>query len=131
MVKINDLDSKVIHTIRFPLICLVVCVHSFSFIKGWNINDLDLYNMSGADFYSLFCITFSMTLAHIAVPTFFLISGFLFVKGLEKWNRTVYKGKLNKRVYSLLIPYLIWNTFYVVTKVIPIVGEAVRKHNVS
>lgn len=87
---VSNIDSKIIHTIRFPLICLVVCVHSFSFIKGWDINNLDLHNLSGADIYSLFCITFSMTLAHIAVPTFFLLSGFLFVMGLEKWSWPIY-----------------------------------------
>lgn len=121
-IGVSNIDSRVIHTIRFPLICLVVCIHSFGFIKGWDVNNLDLHNLSGADIYSLFCITFSMTFAHVSVPTFFLISGFLFVKGLEKWNWTVYKGKLNKRVYSLLIPYLIWNTIRIAKSLVPIVG---------
>lgn len=119
---INDLDSKVIHTLRFPLISLVVCVHSFGFINGWNVDSLDLQNISGADIYSLFCISLSMTLAHIAVPTFFVISGFLFFKGLERWNWEIYKMKIQKRIHTLLIPYLVWNSIFILTKVIPILG---------
>lgn len=121
-IEVDTLDSKVIHTLRFPLICLVVCVHSFSFIKGWNVDALSLQNISGADIYSLFCISISMSLAHIAVPTFFVISGFLFFKGLERWNWDIYKGKMRKRIYTLLIPYLIWNTIFIIIKITPLVG---------
>ena len=82
--NIPCIDSQVIHTLRFPLVCLVVAVHSFSFIKGWNIDHLELSSLSGADLYSLFCISISMTLAHIAVPTFFVISGYLFFKDFSR-----------------------------------------------
>jgi len=126
-IEVDALDSKVIHTLRFPLICLVVCVHSFSFIKGWNVDALSLLNISGADIYSLFCISISMTLAHIAVPTFFVISGFLFFKGLERWNWDIYKGKMRKRIYTLLIPYLIWNTIFIITKITPLMGGGISQ----
>ncbi len=45
----------------------------------------------------------------VAVPIFFFISGYLFFKGLEEWNTSVWIGKLKKRVRTLLVPYLVWN----------------------
>lgn len=108
--NISTIDSQVIHTLRFPLVVLVVIIHSFSFIKGWEVTQLDLSHLSGADVYSLFCISLSMTLAHIAVPTFFVISGYLFFIGLRQWNWQLYGSKIKKRVYTLLIPYMAWNS---------------------
>ena len=46
----------------------------------------------------------------IAVPSFFLISGFLFY--LNK--KDSYTVKLKKRIYTLLIPYLAWNTISII-----------------
>ena len=111
--KISMIDSQVIHTLRFPLVCLVVVIHSFSFMEGWEVSQMDLSHLTGADFYSLFCISLSMTLAHIAVPTFFVISGYLFFMDLRQWDWQVYGAKLNKRIFTLFIPYLVWNTLYV------------------
>lgn len=46
----------------------------------------------------------------VAVPTFFVISGFLLAGKMETdgwWSREV-----RKRIASLLVPYLFWNLFY-------------------
>lgn len=110
---ISSFDSQVIRTLRFPLVCLVVIIHSFSFIKGWQIEQLDMTSLNGTDVYSLFCISLSMTLAHIAVPTFFVISGYLFFQGFGIWDWRLYRSKINKRIYTLLIPYLVWNSLYI------------------
>ena len=48
-------------------------------------------------------------IARLAVPTFFLISGYFFFYQLKKWDKSVYFGKLRKRLHTLLIPYLLWN----------------------
>ena len=45
----------------------------------------------------------------VAVPFFFLISGYFFFKGLESWDLSVWKNKIRKRVNTLLVPYLLWN----------------------
>lgn len=45
----------------------------------------------------------------VAVPTFFLVSGYFFFKGLETWNVSVWKQKLRKRSKTLLLPYILWN----------------------
>lgn len=90
---------------RFPCAILVVAIHS----------DIDGCFLSQ-------CI--SHVLAHIAVPIFFMISGFLFYKGLESWNWTLWKEKLCKRVMSLLIPYIIWISLYAAyTDTIPTLSD--------
>lgn len=44
----------------------------------------------------------------ICVPAFFVISGYLFFYKNTDFNMNVYKKKLNKRCYSLLLPFLLW-----------------------
>lgn len=50
----------------------------------------------------------------LAVPGFFVLSGYLFYLGLEKWSIEQYKKKIYRRVYTLLIPYFLWNISYIV-----------------
>ena len=59
-------------------------------------------NAAGVVMYSL-----SHVLAQIAVPTFFVISGYLFFVKLDKWNYKVWKRKLVSRFSSIVIPYII------------------------
>lgn len=54
--------------------------------------------------YVIFIIT------QIAVPLFFFLSGLLFYKDCE-WNNL--PKKLYRRIFSLVIPFLIWNLFFV------------------
>ncbi len=51
---------------------------------------------------------FSEFLGQTAVPGFFFLSGFLFLKGLHSRNDWLRKEK--SRVFSYILPYLIWNT---------------------
>ena len=51
---------------------------------------------------------FSEFLGQAAVPGFFFLSGFLFLKGLHSRNDWLRKEK--SRVFSYLLPYVIWNT---------------------
>ena len=59
--------------------------------------------------YSALCILFSQGFCRIAVPCFYLISGFLFFNKLETWDVHIWGEKLKRRFHSLLIPYLVWN----------------------
>lgn len=56
----------------------------------------------------------SHVLAHVAVPVFFLISGYLFFRGLEGWDKSKWKRKIFSRTKTLLIPYIIWISLYAV-----------------
>ena len=99
---------KVFDWLRFPLIAGVVFIHSFGI--PFDYEALDFLNLSGIDCYNLFRVSISKVLAHVCVPTFYFISGYLFFKGLETWDVEKYKQKLKRRVKTLLVPFLIWNT---------------------
>ena len=86
---------------------LVIFVHSTHFSLA------SLQAVPHADFFSTsFLIKieffFSEFLGQVAVPGFFFLSGFLFFQGLDdakSWGR-----KLKSRVFSYVLPYLLWNS---------------------
>lgn len=97
------LESKVMDWLRFPMAVLVVLIHTGS-----------LGGDSPYPVYSTLCILFPKAICQLAVPLFFMISGYLFFNGLEKWDKDVYLTKLKRRVRSLLIPYILWNIIAIV-----------------
>ena len=68
----------------------------------------------------MFRVSISQVLTHVCVPTFYLISGYLFFIGLEKWNWKTYLNKIKKRSKTLLVPFLIWNTICLLLTVVGI-----------
>lgn len=52
---------------------------------------------------------FAQILARVAVPLFFMFSGYLFFNRHDTFTALNYKKKLQKRIFTLLIPYLFWN----------------------
>lgn len=105
------LDSEVIKVLRFPLAMMVVFLHAEPFIDGWDITDMNVGNM-GANMAGIIMYSISHILTQIAVPIFFVISGYLFFKKLEIWDRNEWSRKMRSRVSSLLIPYLLWVVFF-------------------
>lgn len=94
-------QSQVINTMRFPLITLVVLFHLYP---------PEEVITSQYTSYNIISTFFSANgIARLAVPTFFLISGYFFYYHLKKWDSSVYTSKLRKRIKTLLIPYLLWN----------------------
>ena len=79
------------NAIKVPMIILVIFVHE-------NLN-LERDGFLGV---------FLASIAYVAVPTFFLISGYYFFHGKEL-NVKTYVEKLKKRSKTLLLPCLIWN----------------------
>lgn len=110
---IDELQSKTIDWLRFPMIIGVLLIHSYKPpARGGSL--LPAYDDT---FYSLFqfCRNLSSeVVARISVPLFFLIAGFLFFQA-GGFSRQFYAKKLKSRVHSLLIPYLFWNAFAIVT----------------
>lgn len=104
----TDLQYKVFDWLRFPLIVGVVLIHCFG--KPFDYEALDFNHLSNMDCYNLFRVSISKVLTHICVPTFYFISSYLFFKGLETWNRDRWIQKIRRRVKTLFIPFLIWNT---------------------
>lgn len=100
----SNYQYDVIRQLRFPMIVLVTYAHSYG-------NVADDFSLLSSDWntYEFLKLLVSQTLVKIAVPVFFIISGYLFFANVKEWNLTVYKEKMFRRIKTLLIPYLIWN----------------------
>lgn len=107
---ISPLSSKTIDLLRFPLAVMVVFIHSFGVSDSFSVVDLQTSPLTTFDIYNFIRVCFSKVLPNIAVPSFFLISGYLFFKGLDKWDNEIYFSKIKKRISTLLIPYILWNS---------------------
>lgn len=85
--------------LRFPLAVLVVLIHAYNSV--WVSVDWGTWE----------CVPFffSRVLPSFAVPLFFSISGYLFFIGGRRLDMETFMGKLRRRVFTLLIPYLTWN----------------------
>ena len=101
----NELLSKTISYLRFPLIVGVVFIHN-------QMEEIDIQgnkvNYDAWPWLTHIMDFFSSVLPTISVPLFFFISGFLFFYKVD-FDKAVYKEKLKTRNKTLLVPYLIWN----------------------
>lgn len=107
---ISDNDSRTISSLRFPLAVMVVAIHSFITIKGWDYNCIATQGL-GSNVAVFIMIFFSHVLCHIAVPTFFLISGFLFFTNFGSGNFTSWKK--NRGSYPLVVTTLHYLDYFV------------------
>lgn len=87
-----------ITNLRFPLIVGVVLDHASVVMPE---------SVRGDDMPSIL-FTMLQTVVKISVPVFFIISGFLFFKGVESYGRELFERKLRSRVRTLLVPYVLW-----------------------
>ena len=99
--------SATIDLLRFPLAIMVIFIHMNPEVS--NLFDADFSLISGHGIYNVTGVLLSHVLTHVAVPTFYLISGFLFFINFQKWSWEGYKKKLSSRIKTLLVPYLLWN----------------------
>lgn len=89
---------------NFILSVLIVLLHSNCKVTlGWNNDGTNLSN-----FIELLT-TYISCIGHIAVPMFYIISAYLFYHNISTLKDTL--SKIKKRIKTLLIPYLLWNTF--------------------
>ncbi len=99
-IEYKKIVSNTIANLSFPLTLGVVLIHC-SIIDSGN-NNMDAISYLFSSILPIFC-----------VPTFFAISGFLFFWKDEKFNLKVYANKIQKRFITLIVPYLIANTFMI------------------
>lgn len=97
----DTLISQTISNLRFPLMVGVVAIH---------------LGMSNTGFPAADIISklFSGLIPSSCVPLFFLISGFLFFWKVKDFSLKTYGKKIKNRLRTLVIPYLIWNTFMII-----------------
>ncbi len=113
----SNSNSKVIAWLRFPLACLIVLLHSQVLEPTYRPV------VASSGFAYALKILLSEGICRIAVPAFFLISGYLFFINLERWDKVVWMGKMKRRIYTLLIPYILWNLVGIAyTCITPYVG---------
>ena len=100
-------DFKAIESLRFPLVVLVVLIHVNPQVVPLCESGVSIFSSEGL--YIVIATFLSHVISHMAVPCFFVISGYLFFIHLSDWDWKGYSEKLRRRFCSLLIPYLIWN----------------------
>lgn len=105
---LDAISSDRLGSLRFPLIVGVVFIHAYGTevrLSGGTVG------MAEPGFLLDFLRNLlSQGIARIAVPTFFLMSGYFFFLDFS-WSSEAYKSKLLSRSRTLLIPYLFWNFF--------------------
>lgn len=93
--------SKTISLLRWVLMALIVVIHT-DLVADTGCTETAygiLYRWAG-------------NVVWLASPLFFLISGYLSVASDGTFTWRVYTDKCRRRLYSWLIPYLLWNTLF-------------------
>lgn len=103
---------EIIEMMRFPLIYLVVMAHLLPFDRI----PIEL-NLSTQNIYVFISELISHHIAKIPVPLFFIISGYFFLK-VKKFTLKTYQEKISKKISTLLVPYITWNTIAVLAVII-------------
>lgn len=105
-------DSEILDVTRVLLIVLVVFIH----VLPETLTRVT-YSVSGDSIYTFISELISHSIGRIAVPTFFVFSGYFFFLKMGDWNFSFYTKQLKKRFWSIVIPYFLWITFAVLANV--------------
>ena len=100
MMEISTYNSRKIAVLNTVAILLVLLLHSYY---------MEAVNYSTAQWMQLF--TGTAGLSGVAVPLFYFMSGLLFFKSVTDMKDCV-KG-IQKRMRTLLVPYVLWNIIFV------------------
>lgn len=107
-IKATTSFSSVITALRFPLILLVVAIH----LLGSTATHPNTATGGGVFIYLYISELLSHNLANIAVPMFFFISGYYAFYKKDWRQEAVWSVGLKKRAKTLLLPYILWNSLY-------------------
>lgn len=115
----NNREPEILDITRFIMSVAIVFLHGYTTVQMYDY-------LSVLPVYQSVTRIFALQIGEIGVPTFFIISGYLFFRGYKQtWE--CYKYKMQKRFYSLIIPYLIWNCLMIlgfyVAECIPAIRE--------
>lgn len=98
--KTVQLDA--VSLLRIPLLAGVVFIHC-------NLLEDSDVNAAAVELFAEFIWWFNNLCLSVCVPTFFIISGFLFFRGATNLDGAFYRGKWRSRWRSLVVPYFLWN----------------------
>ena len=94
----EKIQSEAIDRLRFPMAVAVVVLHYCMTLS-----------MDATGPMRVLYIVYQEGICRLAVPCFFIISGFLFFNNLQEWSWDEWRRKLKSRVRTLLFPYILWN----------------------
>jgi surface polysaccharide O-acyltransferase-like enzyme len=104
--QIDKVSSERLNSLRFLLIIGVVFIHAYGTEVGLSNGAVGVANTGYlVDFFRNII---SQGIARVAVPLFFLMSGYFFFLGFS-FSAANYKAKIQSRLKRLLIPFLFWN----------------------
>lgn len=89
--------------LRLPLMVLVVFIHAQFYANG--VKEVVMP-------YGVMSHFFTLVVAQVAVPLFFFISGCFYFRDYKDFDLVKYIQKQKRRIKTLIIPYLLWNTFF-------------------
>lgn len=115
----NKNESTTLNIARFVMMLAVVFFHGYTSVQMYN-------DIMAMPVYHCVIKIFGLQFGELGVPAFFSISGYLFFYGYKQTFHC-YKSKLQRRFFSLFIPYIFWNlafliVFYIVES-IPLIRE--------
>lgn len=92
----------IISSLKAFLLLMVLLIHS-------NFTEIVYVNEAQTSIFIDFLNFFNANILSFIVPTFFIISGFLFFRSGVNLSVDDYKHKYKSRLRTLVIPYLLWN----------------------
>lgn len=109
--KWNENVYRIFDILRFPLVVLVVFLHCKGEPGRLHIDWLHLGLVDGYDFLRNYI---SNVVSCVSVPTFFLMSGYLFYHHVDNLTYSLFKDKIKRRLKSLAVPYIFWILLFLV-----------------
>ena len=102
---VNETISRRITNLGFIMTCLIITYH-----VGTPSNPLNALD----DKWNTYIGNIFNSLASLAISYFFTVTAFLLFNNLSMKN---FKQKLQKRMYSLLVPYILWQVIIVIKQI--------------
>lgn len=111
--RVDPYLNEKIRSLCLVLVGMVVFNHSTNTTLGYHDSFSTFVSTGAMDAQRAPILSFieafiSDSLGRITVPFFFFVSGYLFFFGWQPSGKS-YLGKLRRRVFTLLIPYLVWS----------------------
>ncbi len=104
--QLDPESSDRLRLLRFPLIVAIIYVHNYFVDVGYATGNI--WESCPSALSCFFRNLISQGFARVAVPLFFLMSGYFFFFAFN-WSPANYLVKLRSRVHTLLVPFLFWN----------------------
>lgn len=93
---------------------IITLIGTLMVLLRHSLNMVAFYKDQEVPFPVLFVETGFSVMTEIAIPLFFLISGFFFFR-YNYYDISVYKNAVKKKFRSLIVPFIVWNLVGLVT----------------